>query len=423
MKEDFLHYVWQFKLFDVVGLITTSGDLLTVLHPGTHNTDSGPDFFNSKLVLENTVWAGNVEIHWHASEWIRHGHQHDAAYGNVILHVVYEEDETVYNNQGEKIPTLELKNRIPTMLTQRYQSFLTGRKWIPCAHLLHEVTPAVIYPFLQRLMVEKLEEKSALILRDWEHNHRNWEQTFYEFMARNFGFSVNALPFQLLAQSLPVQVLARHKDRLDQLEALLFGQAGLLEDDFTDAYPLQLKKEYGHLKKKYQLQPLNGSVWKFSRMRPANFPTLRIAQFALLVHQSSSLFSRLMETTSLKSMRTILELELSGYWPDHYAFDKPSVHRAKSLGDVSIDTILINTVIPFLFVYGKYKDEEAYQQRAMHYLEQIGPEKNQVITRWEESGVKVYHASDTQGLLHLKKRYCSVKKCLTCTIGNSILKR
>jgi len=423
MKEDFLHYIWQYKLFDPERLVTTSGEGVDILHPGNHNKDSGPDFFSAKIVIENTIWAGNVEIHWYASEWNRHGHQYDASYHNVILHVVYEEDETVYNSRGERLPAVELKNRIAATLIHRYKSFLSGQKWVPCAHLLHEVPRSVIYSFLQRMMVERLEEKSALILREWERNSRSWEQTFYEFMARNFGFSVNALPFQLLAQSLPVQVLAKHKDKEYQLEALLFGQAGLLESEFTDAYPKQLQAEYSHLRKKFRLQPLSGSVWKFARMRPANFPTLRIAEFARLIHQSASLFSRVMEINSLKELRAVFSLEVSGYWTEHYAFDRPSSHRPKSLGELSVDTILINTVIPFLFVYGRQKDEASYRDRALDFLEKLRPEKNQVISRWEELGIRAYHASDTQGLIHLKKRYCSAKKCLTCTVGNAILKR
>lgn len=421
MQEDFLHYIWKFRLFDHAELSTADGTELEVLNPGMQNLDSGPDFFNAKIILNDTTWAGNVEIHWFSSEWKRHGHQLDPAYQNVILHVVYENDEEVFTMNGDSIPVLELKHRISADLIHRYQSFLAGQKWIPCAHLIHTIKPEMVYPFLQRIMIEKLEEKSILILRSWENNQRNWEQTFFEYLSRNFGFSVNALPFQLLAQSISIQDIAKHKNNLMQIEAILFGQAGLLNENFEDDYPNFLKKEYAHLKKKFSLDPLSGHLWKFSKMRPANFPTIRIAQLAQLIHHSSALFSKLMEMEDLKLLRKLLDVELQGYWQNHYGFDKPSSKKIKSLGESSVDILLINTIIPFLFVYGEHKQDEVMKNRALLFLEQIKPEQNHIVKKWEELGVKAYHASETQALLHLKKRYCSAKKCLTCGIGNQLL--
>lgn len=422
MQEDFLHYVWKYRLFDQAELATRSGQPVDVLHPGTHNFDAGPDFFNAKLIMDDTTWAGNIEIHWYASEWNRHGHQFDPAYRNVILHVVYEADEDVSSLEGEKIPVIELKHRISALLIHRYQSFLAGQKWVPCAHLIHEVQPAVVYPFLQRLMVEKLEEKSALIYRALDKNKQNWEQAFFEFLARNFGFGVNALPFQLLAQSIPLQVLGKHKNNLTQIEALLFGQAGMLNDVFEDEYPLQLQREYQHLRKKFDLEPMSGHLWKYSRMRPANFPTIRIAQLAKLISQSSGLFSKLMEAQDIDRLRSMLDVELENYWLHHYTFGKYATKKIKSVGERSVDIILVNTVIPFLFVYGKHKQDESMMQLALDFMEKIKPESNHVIKKWEESGIKAYHSGDTQALLYLKKQYCSPKKCLTCGIGNVILK-
>lgn len=423
MQEDFLHYVWQYSLFDLNDLRLTSGQPIDILKPGDPNSDSGPDFFNARLVLDNATWAGNVEIHWYASEWNRHGHQHDPAYNNVVLHVVYEEDETVYNHRGEIMPTLQLKGRIDPRLIHRYQGFLSGRRWVPCAHLVHEVIPALTYPFLHRLMAEKLEEKSIYILREWERNQRDWEQTFYEFLARNFGFSVNAVPFQLLASGLPLRILARENHQLLQVEALLIGQSGLLEGEWKDDYPQRLQKEYAHLRRKYSLHPVNPALWKLSRMRPANFPIIRLAQLALLIHRSRNLFSALTELESLEDVYAFFDITPDGYWDEHYTPDKLTTVRKKSLGRASADLLIINTVVPFLFVYGRYRDDEAMQQRAVDFLEKIPPENNRIIANWEVLGLKAYHALDSQALLHLKKRYCSAKKCLTCTIGNAILKK
>ncbi len=301
MTEEFLHYIWKYRLIDQY-LVSTSGEQLVIIQPGSYNTDSGPDFFNARIKINNTVWAGNVEVHIYSSDWYQHQHQRDQAYDNIILHVVYEDDKPVVRQNGEPVPTVELKGHFKQLLYDKYTYFMTNKNWIPCEKLIHSVDRFVMNNWVDRLMIEKLENKAAEITSHFLLNKSNWEQTFYEFLARNFGFKVNGSPFQLLAKSLPLNILAKHKDDKFQLEALLYGQAGLLQKVFSDDYPKSLKKEYLFLRKKYNLVPVDPHLWRFMRMRPSNFPTIRISQFSDLIYQSSHLFSNIIEKKSLKEL-------------------------------------------------------------------------------------------------------------------------
>lgn len=421
MTEEFLHYIWKYKQYDSTQLVTQAGEKIQVVKSGDHNTDAGPDFFNAKLKIDKTLWAGNVEIHIQSSDWKRHTHQLDKAYDNVILHVVYKDDEKLYRKTGEEIPTLELNGKFDHQLFEKYLQFKSSKSWIPCATQVMSIKSITLNSWIDRLLVERMERKSGAILEALEHNKNNWEETFYQQVARSFGFKVNSEPFELLARSLPNLILSKHKNSLFQIEALLFGQAGLLDKEFNDNYPKYLQSEYNYLRKKYNLSPLDSSVWKYLRLRPSNFPTIRIAQFASLIHKSVHLFSKVIAATRQEELATIFCSEASEYWLTHYTFDKSSTKKEKTLGVDSFNGIVINTIAPFLFVYGKSKAEEKFVDQALLLLEKTKPEQNSIIDKWEQYGVKPSNAYRTQALLQLKNEYCSRKRCLECAVGAQLL--
>lgn len=421
MTEEFLHYIWKFRLIDQQ-LDSTSGEQLLVIQPGSHNFDSGPDFFNAQIKINNTTWAGNVEIHIFSSDWYQHKHQDNEAYENIILHVVYEDNKPVYRKSGELIPTLELKGHYKQSLYDRYAYFMTNKNWIPCEKLIQGVDRFVLNNWIDRLMIEKLENKAAEITSHFQSNESDWEQTFFEFLARNFGFKVNGTPFQLMAKSIPLKVLSKHKDNRFQIEAILYGQAGFLEASFTDEYPIKLKQEYTFLKMKYQLQSIDQHLWRFMRLRPSNFPTIRISQFADLICHSSHLFSTIIERKRLKDLTGLFNVSVSEYWKEHYMFDKTSSKRNKSISLKTIHLIIINTLIPFLFVYGKYRNDQSMIDRALKLLDQLPGEQNAIISKWDKLGLSVRSSFQTQSLILLKSSYCKNKRCLNCGIGNDIMK-
>lgn len=421
--EEFLHFVWQFRLYQTQALVTTEGASLEVLNSGTPNTNAGPDFMNAKLVIDGTIWAGNVEIHLKSSDWKQHRHHQDRAYDNVILHVVYEADEPVTRTDGTVLPMFSLKGRIADRLYENYQGLIGSVNIFPCEKQVAQIDPFVIDSFLSRVLVERLVQKSQEVFERLAQLNGNWDETFYHFMARNFGFKINALPMQLLAQSLPQHLFAKHKDQPLQIEALLFGQAGFLEQRLDAEYPQQLQKEYGYLKNKYRLTPIDISLWRFLRMRPQNFPTLRLAQFAALVIKSNHLFSKVLEVKNVKELHQLFGgLPINAFWQSHYHFTKATKKVNVQLGKSSIDNILINTVSLFLFAYGEYTGQENYKTRAVYLLESIVAEKNAVILSYIDAGVNVNNAGQTQALLQLRKNYCNEKRCLQCGIGLKIIK-
>src|SRR5665213_363851 len=332
--EDFLHYVWKFRLFDRTQLRTNDGDELEIYSAGMHNSDSGPDFQNGRVRIGGTTWAGNIEVHLSSSDWQKHGHSTDNAYDNVILHVVYRDDQPLVLTNGRRVPTLELQNRIPDDLYARYHNLVFGNQTvIPCEASIASVDSLTLHNWLTRVLVERLEKRSAAVIAALNLNRGDWEETFYQFLAANFGFKTNALPFELLAKSLPQNILAKHKNSPAQIEALIFGQAGFLTDNLNDNYPLKLKKEYEFLRKKYNLTPVDAHLWKFMRLRPQNFPTIRLAQFAALVVQSNHLFSKVLETKDAANLRNLFtEIKVNKYWDDHYRFDVISAPSPKNLG-------------------------------------------------------------------------------------------
>ncbi len=421
MTEEFLHYLWKYSLINH-HLVLTSGEHIVVIQPGIQNTDSGPDFFNARIKINNTIWAGNIEIHTFSSDWYQHNHQNDQAYDNIIMHVVFEDDKPVVRQNGESIPTLELKDHFKQSLYDRYTYFMTNKNWIPCEKLIQGVDRFVMNNWIDRLMIEKLENKAAEINSHFLNNKSDWEQTFYEFLARNFGFKVNGAPFQLLAKSLPLKILAKHKSDKFQIEALLYGQAGLLQASFTDEYPNKLKKEYEFLSKKYLLKPIESHLWRFMRLRPSNFPTIRISQFADLIFNSSHLFSTILEQRNLKDLIELFNVSVSEYWKSHYVFDKTSTIRNKKMSAKTIHLLIINSIIPFLFVYGRSRNDQSMIDRALKLLDQLPGEQNAIITKWSELGLSVRSSFQSQALILLKNSYCKNKRCLNCGIGNEILK-
>jgi hypothetical protein len=424
ITEDFLHYVWKFRLFTRINLQTTEGEEIEVFSAGMAHTDGGPDFQNARIRIGETTWAGNVELHVSSAHWNRHGHQTDGAYGSVILHVVYRDDQPIILPDGRKIPTLELHDRIPEELYLRYHNLIfSNQQFIPCEGNINTVDELTMRNWLTRVLVERLEKKSAAVLEALNVNRGDWEETFYRFLAANFGFKVNALPFELLAKSLPQNIFAKHKNNPMQIEALIFGQAGFLEDDLTDEYPRKLKEEYNYLRKKYSLSPIEKHLWKFLRMRPQNFPTIRLAQFAALVVNSTHLFSKILEVRDVAQLRDLFaNARVNPYWETHYRFDAESKPASKNMGQAGVDIILLNTVAVTLFSYGKHLQKQHYISRAMALLEYLPAEKNHITDDFVTLGVKISTAFESQALLELKNSFCNHKKCLQCAVGNKILK-
>lgn len=421
MTEEFLHHIWKFRLFNQQHLLTQQQQTIIIKNVGEQNTDAGPDFFNARIAIGDTLWAGNVEIHINASDWNKHDHPNNKAYDNIILHVVYNNDTIIHRNNGEPFPTLELKLLIHEQVYERYLHIKSNTFGIPCEKLIHTVNNFTITTWLNRLMVERLEGKALFILNKLELNKNNWEETFYQLIGRTFGQKVNAIPFELLTKALPFGYVSKHKDNLLQLEALFYGTAGLLENVINDTYYNRLQLEFKFLKQKFDIKPIDGHLWKFLRLRPANFPTLRIAQFAQLIHKTEHLFSKLIQAETLNELIALFDITTSSYWENHYQFGKVSLTQQKKLGNSAIESLLINTVIPLLFVYGKHRNEEKYSERALLLAEKIKPEKNSTISAWQSLNLCPKTAGQTQALLQLTENYCRPKKCLQCAIGNKII--
>jgi hypothetical protein len=420
MTEEFLHYIWKHRLFDNDNLFSQNGERVEVLQQGEPNTNAGPDFFNAKIRINNTLWAGNAEIHINSSDWAKHNHQTDKSYDNVILQAVFKNDAPVKRSNGEFIPTIELK--FDQKLLNNYETLLQNQLWVPCQNEMKRVDSFLFGFWLNNLTIERLEKKSELIIQTLSQNNNNWEEAFYQHLMRNFGFKVNAEPFEMLAKFTPLNILAKHKNSLFQLEAMLFGQAGMLvEPILQDDYYSALQKEYLFLRKKFNLKPVEKHLWKFLRLRPVNFPTIRIAQFATLVHQSNAMFSRILESQSVNEVALMFNSGASSYWDVHYNFGKISKLKKKTLGEDMIHSILINTIIPFLFVYGKQKDNQVFKDKAVAFLEALPSENNSIIKQWKSLDIKVKTAFDTQALLQLKNEYCNRKRCLYCHVGGKII--
>jgi len=423
LKEDFLHYIWKYKLFTTSHLTTQDNKQIEIISFGIHNMDAGPDFFNGKIKIDKTIWAGNIEIHINSSDWIKHKHQLDKAYDNVILHVVYNNDRVINDKDENAIPTIELKDLIDEELIDKYINLVQSKDWIPCGQQIKTVDEFTITSWINRLAIERLERKSEEIQKTLKFNKNNWEETFYQYLFKYFGLKVNAQPFELLAKNTPLKIIEKHND-LFSIEALLYGQAGYLDEEIKDEYFFKLKKEYHFLKSKFDLTPLDKSLWKLLRLRPANFPTIRIAQLAYLLSNHTRLFTKVIETGFVKELQQYFKVQASGYWDTHYQFGiKVKDKKIKKIGINTINNIIINVIVPFTFVYGKAKQNEELVNKSLNLLENTKAENNSIIKNWTELGVKSANAMQTQSLIELKNNYCSQKKCLTCSIGNTLLQQ
>lgn len=419
--EQLLHYVWKHKIFPLKELKTTTGQQVEVIDTGLANTDAGPDFFNAKLKLDGVLWIGNIEIHERSSDWFKHGPHADAGYNSVILHIASEIDTEISRSNGERIPQIQLI--CPEAVRTNYKELLETDSYPPCYRIIPSLPPFTAHSWMTALQMERFEQKATLLNERLKRCQGNWEDAFFITLARNFGFGLNGDAFETWAHRLPFRAVDKHRNDLFQIEAIFFGQAGILEDSDGDGYYLRLKKEYTYLQHKFELIPMDASLWRFLRLRPANFPHIRIAQLACLYHRAYGLLSRIMETETLQGVRDILKGGTSEYWLTHYTFGGSSPSRPKTLSNTSLDLLIINTVVTFLYAYGLHKGNRVLCARAGSFLEELKAENNYITRMWEQCGMKASNAADSQALIQLKKEYCDKKKCLYCRIGYEYLKR
>lgn len=419
--EQLLHYVWKHKIFPLKELKTTTGQQVEVIDTGLANTDAGPDFFNAKLKLDGVLWIGNIEIHERSSDWFKHGHHADTGYNSVILHIASEIDTEISRSNGERIPQIQLI--CPEAVRTNYKELLETDSYPPCYRIIPSLPPFTAHSWMTALQMERFEQKATLLNERLKRCQGNWEDAFFITLARNFGFGLNGDAFETWAHRLPFRAVDKHRNDLFQIEAIFFGQAGILEDSDGDGYYLRLKKEYTYLQHKFGLIPMDASLWRFLRLRPANFPHIRIAQLACLYHRAYGLLSRIMETETLQGVRDILKGGTSEYWLTHYTFGGSSPSRPKTLSNTSLDLLIINTVMTFLYAYGLHKGNRVLCARAGSFLEELKAENNYITRMWEQCGMKASNAADSQALIQLKKEYCDKKKCLYCRIGYEYLKR
>ncbi|MBF8962006.1 DUF2851 family protein [Pontibacter sp. FD36] len=424
MKEEFLHYIWQHQYFDKTDLLTVEGEPVQVLRVGMYNTDAGPDFKEVIIRVGEVEWSGSVEIHLRGSDWRRHQHQLDFKYNQVVLHVVWEADEAVRRTDGSLIPTLELKDRVNTSMLQTYEQLRRAPYAIPCAGFWSQVPDITKTMMLGRALTERLELKGEEVLQVYQQLGNDWEATAFQVLCKAFGFKINQDPFERLARSLPIQVVRKHQQNLFQLEALLFGQAGFLEDP-TDEYSSTLAKEYTYLSRKFSLQELAipRHHWNFLRMRPANFPTVRLAQLAALLHKHKSLFSTIIRTEGVRNYDALWQAPVSAYWQKHYTFGAESRAVQVQLGKSSAQNLTINVAAPLLAAYAVHTDQLEHLDKAVDLLEKVKEASNRITRQYEELGWKAASAADNQAALGLYKRYCQPVNCLRCAIGNKIMKQ
>ncbi len=422
MREDFLHFAWQHLHFNTVNLRLTNGDSLTLLKVGEHNLNSGPDFGQSRIKINGLEWMGNTEIHIKSSDWNVHKHQYDPAYNGVVLHVVYDYDLDIFREDGTLVPTLELKSILDLELLDHYETFLMSYDEIICSRHWNEVPIVIKVNAIEKALVERLEMKSKVVQDLYDDSRGDWDEISFRLLGQNFGFKINKHPFQLLVESVPLNIV-RKLESLDRVEALLFGQAGFLTGKSIDAYHAKLKNEYLFLKRKFNLKSnvLKESVWKFGKLRPPNFPTIRIAQLAAIVN-NNHLFE-LLTQGSLLELKQKLKISASDYWQHHYKFGVETNRKYPGMGNASLDILIVNTTIPLLIAYSKIHQKEEMVEQALGYLQMIKPESNRVVRKWEALGYVCESSADSQGVLELFQSYCAKKKCLNCNIGTSILNK
>ena len=421
MKEEFLHYLWKFQKFNTPALFSERGETITVIHPGEHNTNAGPDFFNAKLKIGNQLWAGNVEIHLNASDWYAHNHEKDSQYDSVILHVVWKHDGDIFRRNKTALTTLVIKPFVNQDVLKAYKKLSEKQhKWIPCEHEFANVDSFVLNNWLERLFIERLEKKSKFILELLEKYSNNWEAVLFILLTKNFGLQVNSEAFLSVANSIDFSIFKKVIKNQKQTESLFFGQAGLLEEDKEEHYYIELQKEYAYLKHAYSLNNKLVTSVKYFRLRPTNFPTIRLSQLASLYVKERTLFSKLIEAENVAKIYDIFNVSASSYWDNHYSFGVVSAKRKKKLSKKFIDLLIINTLVPMVFCYRRYLGNEQVAD-LFDLLSEISSEENSIIKKFDSIKKVSTHALYSQGLLQLKTMYCDKKRCLDCVIGASIL--
>lgn len=423
MKENLLHFIWKLQLFSSEKIACTNGESISIIAKGLQNFNSGPDFLNAKIEINEQLWAGNVEIHVNSSDWYLHNHEVDENYDSVILHVVWEHDIVVFSKTNTLIPTLELQNYISQDVLKKYNAlFSKNKKWINCENTISSTDNFILSHWFERLYVERLEQKSNQIQKVLKATNNNWEATFFVMFAKNFGLKTNGDSFMNFASSFDFSILRKVSSNLIQLEALFFGQAGLLSSSCESKYYEKLKKEYDFLKVKFNLTPVSNGQVQFFRLRPNNFPTIRLSQLALLYHSSQNLFSKIIEMQSIEAYYELLNISTSPFWETHYTFEKESKKCVKKLTKPFIDLLLINTIIPIKFLYMKSLGKNDFSE-VIKIVTSIKPEKNSIISKFNEIKVKNESAFDTQALIQLKNEYCNKQLCLNCEIGKELLRK
>ncbi len=423
MNEDFIQYLWRYKKFELSNLKTTKGQEVVIHKLGTHNTNnSGPDFFNAQISVEGQKWAGNVEIHMKSSDWYVHNHENDRSYDNVILHAVWEDDMAIFRKDNTSIPTLQLRDYVDNKLLTSYRNFFlqNNNKWIACENQLPLVSDFVMYNWQERLFLERLEQKSHSIVTLLKNSANNWEAVLFKLLAKNFGLKVNSEAFLSLANSFDFSIVQKCSRNLNRVEALFFGQAGFLEVESEIQYVHDLQQEYDFLKHKFHLDTKGVIPLQFFRLRPSNFPTIRLAQLAKLYSTHQQLFAKVIETNESKDFYELFKVDTSDFWKNHYTFEKESTPRKKNITPSFIDLILINTIIPIKFVYAKYQGKNP-EDEVFDLISQLHYEKNSIITNFLDAGVEIKNALHSQAMIQLKNKYCDQKACLKCAIGNYLL--
>ncbi|MHA7060211.1 DUF2851 family protein [Aquimarina sp. M1] len=425
MNEELLHYVWKYEKFNFSNLKTTSSLSIVIQRVGNHNKmNAGPDFFNAQLIIDNQKWAGNVEIHIKSSDWYAHHHESDPAYDNVILHVVWKDDMNIFRKDNSVIPTLQLKDYIDEAVLYRYQKLFRNRDkgWIQCEKQLTDVPDFTIFNWQERLYLERLEQKSELILELLNNSMNDWEAVLFKLLAKNFGLKINSDAFLSLANSFDFSLVRKCSTDTTQLEALFYGQAGLLNSDSNVSYVQELLKQYKFLKNKFKLTNQGVLSFQLFRLRPSNFPTIRISQLAILYFRNQHLFSKVIQTKSLTKFYELFSVAASNFWKTHYTFDKESANRNKTLTKSFIHLIIINTVIPLKFMYAKNQGKDVSEE-ILGLISQLPAEKNAITDKFGSLGITIEDALHSQSMIQLKYNYCDQKACLRCAIGNYLLNR
>lgn len=422
MKEDFLHYIWQYKKFDFSNLKTIKGENLIIINSGQYTQLAGPDFFNAQITIDNQKWAGNIEIHLKSSDWYLHNHQDDNNYNNVILHVVWENDAEIYRKDNTEIPVLELKNYVSNEDLNNYHMLLTQKTWIFCENQIADIDKFIISNWQERLFFERLERKSLPIEQLLQETQNDWEAVLFSMLAKNFGLNTNGETFLKIAKSIPFSIIRKEAVDVNYLEALIFGQANLLFQEFQDNYVKEMNSWFDYLSIKYKLEKLIVEPVQFFKHRPDNFPTIRLAQLCMLYHKQRNLFTKIIEVKSINEIYQLFDISVSDYWQTHYNFDKISTRKDKSLSKSFIDLLIINTIIPMKFAYANSQGKDE-SENLIELISSISPEKNAIIDKFKQFGIKSENAFQSQSLLQLKNEYCNKKKCLHCSIGLELLKK